>query len=95
MNKSDFETLLASLKEAVAISKGEMKAAETIEIDANPKEIREKLSLTQREFAQFVGVKENTLKNWEQGRRKIPATARRLMRIAGTHPEIILEITKP
>lgn len=64
MKKEDFNELVASIKEAVVISKGEKKAASEEEIP-NPKKIREKLNLSQSEFAEFVGVRVATLKNWE------------------------------
>lgn len=93
MKKEDFNELIASIKEAVAISKGEKKAASEEEIP-NPKKIREKLNLSQSEFAEFVGVRVATLKNWEQGRRKIPTTALTLLKIADKHPDIILELAE-
>ena len=90
MNKNDFNELVASIKEAISIHRGECKPAEVVDFP-DPKKSRENLKLSQPEFARFVGVKVATLRNWEQGRRRIPATARRLLRIAEKHPEIILE----
>jgi DNA-binding transcriptional regulator YiaG len=34
------------------------------------KEVRQKLDLTQKKFADLIGCPLKTLKNWEQGRRK-------------------------
>ncbi len=81
------------MKEVKAIREGKISPAEVIEIEPNPKLIRKKLKLTQLEFASFVGVNEYTLKNWEQGRRRIPSTAKTLFRIANVHPEIVFEMT--
>lgn len=91
MKKDDFEELVASIKEAVAIHKGEAKAPFEIDVP-NPKKIREKLKLSQPEFAEFVGVRVSTLRNWEQGRRRIPTIAKNFFRIAERHPNVILEI---
>lgn len=85
MKKEKFNELVASIKEAVAISKGEIEPAETVVIPS-PKAIREKLNLSQDEFAEFVGVRVATLRNWEQGRRRIPSTAKTLLRIAERPP---------
>ena len=92
MNENDFNELVDSIKEAIAVHKGAASPAEVLEIP-DPKKSREKLNLSQPEFARFIGVKVATLRNWEQGRRRIPATARRLLKIAEKHPEIILEMT--
>ena len=91
MKKEKFNELVASIEEAVAISKGEIEPAETVVIPS-PKAIREKLNLSQDEFAEFVGVRVATLRNWEQGRRRIPSTAKTLLRIAERHPDVILEL---
>ena len=87
-----YENLMEALLEVREIRAGRAKSAGTIEIPTNPKDVRKKLKLSQPEFAEFVGVKVATLRNWEQGRRKIPATARRLLHIAEKHPEIIIEM---
>lgn len=34
------------------------------------REVRHKLGLSQREFAEMIGVSVATLRNWEQGRRR-------------------------
>ncbi len=54
--------------------------------------IRQKLALTQDEFANFMGVKVKTLQNWEQKRREPHGPARSLLRIAEKAPEAILKI---
>ena len=35
------------------------------------KTVREKLNVSQNEFALMIGVSVRTLQNWEQGRRKV------------------------
>lgn len=88
-----FEDIKKGLREALEIERGNRKPASVVELES-PKEIREKLELTQPEFAEFVGVRVATLRNWEQGRRKIPSTARTLLRIAQKYPQIILEMAR-
>jgi len=54
--------------------------------------IREKTGLSQRQFAQLLGVSVRTLQDWEQGRRAPSGAARTLLRIAAKHPRAILEV---
>lgn len=89
MKKEDFNELVASIKEAIAIKRGEKQPPEVLEFP-EPKNIREKLNLSQVEFAEFLGVKIGTLRNWEQGRRKVPTTAKRLLKIADKYPDVFL-----
>jgi putative transcriptional regulator len=94
MKKELFEELLASVKQARAIEKGELKAARVIQI--NPKtdivKVRGKLGLSQSKFAAILGISADTLQNWEQGRRSPTGPAKVLLKIASRHPEVLLEI---
>lgn len=71
------EGILAGLTEAVAHSKGIKVPGvkETIVYTADAKAIREKLGMSQAEFAKSYKIPLSTLKNWEQGRRSPDATA--------------------
>lgn len=87
-----YENIMKALMEVREIESGRLEPAGVVEMPKTPKQVREKLNLSQPEFADFVGVKLATLRNWEQGRSKVPSIARRLLTIADKHPEIILEI---
>jgi len=50
------------------------------------KTVREKLNVSQNEFALMIGVSVRTLQNWEQGRRKPEGPAKALLRIASRNP---------
>ncbi len=52
---------------------------------------RQKLGLTQTEFAHLLGVSIRTLHHWEQGTRRPSGAARVLLRIAETSPQIVLK----
>jgi putative transcriptional regulator len=52
------------------------------------KAIRERLGLSQEQFANLLGVSERTLQEWEQGRRKPSGAAVTLLRIADQMPEV-------
>jgi putative transcriptional regulator len=47
--------------------------------------------LTQRAFADALGISVHTLRNWEQGRRSPEGPALALLRIAARHPRVLKE----
>lgn len=55
-------------------------------------EARSRVGLSQQEFARLLGVSARTLQDWEQGRREPTGAARTLLRLAVTHPEVLLEL---
>lgn len=94
MRKELFNELLRSVQEAAAIERGTAKPSRRFEVrTANDVvRVRSKLGLPQTKFARLLGISENTLQNWEQGRRKPSGPARVLLKIAARHPKIILEM---
>ena len=94
MKKELFEELLQSVKQAKAIEKGELKAARVVKVNAKADivRVRGKLGLSQSKFAAILGISEDTLQNWEQGRRSPTGPAKVLLKIAAKHPEILLEV---
>jgi putative transcriptional regulator len=93
MKKKLFTELLQSVNEAAAIERGEAKPSRKFEIrTANDVvRVRNKLGLPQTKFAKLLGISEDTLQNWEQGRRKPSGPAKVLLKIAAKHPKILLE----
>ncbi len=92
MNDALFQELVASLKEGGAILRGEKKPArETTLSWPDARAVREKLGLSQGQFAALLGISARTLQNWEQGHRRPEGTARALLRVAERHPQAVLE----
>jgi len=92
MNKKDFETLLASVKQAGKIKRGEMKASRVFRLQpADIKAVRKKLKLSQSEFALMIGVSLPTLQNWEQGRRRPDGPAQALLKVAASNPKAVID----
>jgi len=88
MDKELFDGLVASMKEAVAISKGEMQPSRVFHVNPlDVKAIREKAGLSQSELAKMMRVSVRTLQNWEQGRRKPTGPASALIRIFERAPQ--------
>lgn len=91
MEKSLFESLKQSLKEATAIRRGELDPGRITEISApDAKSVRAKIGLSQIDFAQLIGVKVATLRNWEQHRRQPTGPAAALLTIVEKEPEAAL-----
>lgn len=91
MDKALLDDLTQSLKEAVAIRRGEIAPSRVTEIHApDAKAIRAKVGLSQSEFAQLIGVKVATLRNWEQHRRTPTGAAAALLTIVEKEPDAAL-----
>lgn len=57
----------------------------------NAKKLREKLGLTQEQFAANYGIPVGTLRDWEQGRKNPDATARTYLRVIARNPQAVAE----
>ena len=53
---------------------------------------RAKTGLSQQDFANLLGVSMRTLQDWEQGRREPTGAAKTLLKVATTHPKILLSL---
>lgn len=97
MKKELFDDLVASIKEAGKIHRGEMPAAREFTFDPEDvRAIREKLHKSQSQFARMIGVSISTLQNWEQGRRQPHGPARALLLVASKAPQVVAKaLSKP
>jgi len=92
MKKDHFENLVASIREAGEIKAGRKAPSRVYEIKPPEiKTVREKLNVSQNQFALMIGVSVRTLQNWEQGRRKPEGPAKALLRIASRNPTALLD----
>ncbi len=86
-----FEELKKSIKQGGEILKGKKKASREFNFNnPDPKQIRERLGLSQNKFAQLLGISTSTLQNWEQGRRKPEGPAKILLNVAAKYPDAVL-----
>jgi putative transcriptional regulator len=60
----------------------------------NVKRLREKLALTQEEFASTYRIPVGTLRDWEQCRKNPDATARAYLTVIARNPEMVAEWLK-
>jgi putative transcriptional regulator len=65
-------------------------AARVTQVKLTPAaEARQKVGMSQLEFALLLGVSARTLQDWEQGRREPTGAAKTLLRVAEKHPTIL------
>ena len=94
MKKELFEELKQSLREAKQIKNGQIKPSRVFYVEPQTPvgQVRGKLGLSQSKFASLLGISQDTLQNWEQGRRSPTGPAKVLLKIASKHTEILLEV---
>jgi putative transcriptional regulator len=91
MNKKLFEELDNNLAEAVEIAKGST-AAKSVYVVLTPKEIktiRKSVNMSQSVFAQSFQLSLDTLKGWEQGKRKPDVAAANFLRMIKADPKFV------
>jgi len=87
--------LIGAMKEAVAHARGEDVGAivHVVKVPViDVKSTREKLDMTQQEFAQAFGFNVHTLRNWEQGRRRPEKPTRILLAMIDREPETVRRV---
>jgi putative transcriptional regulator len=76
------------LKSVRQMKTGKAARVTTVEVSAAA-EARNRVGLSQSEFAKLLGVSVRTVQDWEQGRREPSGAARTLLRIAAQNPEAV------
>jgi putative transcriptional regulator len=89
---SDIEVFKRDLLQSVKqMRRGQAARVTKVELP-QAAQARSRVGLSQQEFAQLLGVSARTLQDWEQGRREPTGAARTLLRVAVSHPEVLLEL---
>ncbi len=93
MDKTLFDDLLQSLKEAKTLAGGKKaRAVRHLALHApDVQAVRERTGLSQSEFARLMRVSTRTLQNWEQHRRQPTGPAAALLTMVATAPEVVLK----
>jgi len=93
MEEAEFNRLKASVRQAKAIMKGELVPGRVriMEPPALARSAREKLGMTQEQFAMILHTSVSTVRSWEQGKRNPTPATELLLKVANKHPETILE----
>jgi putative transcriptional regulator len=86
------QSIRRGLTQALAYAKKEARAAHYrvhISADIDVKAIREKLALTQTQFAARFGFSVNTLRHWEQGKRQPEGPSRAYLVVIAKTPKAV------
>ena len=87
--------LIAAMEEAAAHARGSGKAARIHRIEMpDVRAIREKLGLSQQDFASAYRIPLATLKGWEQGRRQPDATASAYLSLIARMPDAARDVLR-
>ncbi len=91
MDDESFKELLESIREGMAINRGEQEPSRSFHFSScDVHSIRNKFGFSQREFAMLLGISVRTLQNWENGHRKPTGTAKVLLEIIDKYPDVFL-----
>lgn len=92
MKKQLFNELIESIKEARDIADGKKKASRRFKVTAlDIKALRQRLKLSQPQFAATIGISVATLRNWEQGRTVPEGPARVLITAIKNDPKAVVK----
>jgi putative transcriptional regulator len=85
------QRMIASAKQALAFVQGEDNGCIAhIPDEINTVRIREKIGMSQSQFANCFGVSIRTVQEWEQGRAIPSGAARAFLRVIDREPEAVL-----
>jgi putative transcriptional regulator len=95
MKKTFGQDLIESLGEALDHAKGKRTGARTHKMRVpDVRALRERLDMSQQEFARAYRIPLPTLKGWEQGRRQPDATAAAFLSVIARLPKETLSALK-
>ncbi len=85
--------IIDGLQNALEYAKGNTRSARAhvvrVPAPVDVRRVRERLGMSQSEFAAQFGISTSTLRNWEQGRREPEGPARVLLNIIEREPEAV------
>ncbi|MBM3581522.1 MAG: helix-turn-helix domain-containing protein [Alphaproteobacteria bacterium] len=96
LNKTE-SSILRGMKQALAYARGDKRGSVTHIIKVPQVDVRaarRKLGMTQKDFALSFGVSLDTLRNWEQGRRRPEGSARVLLAVIERDPTAVLKAVR-
>ncbi|HRY05948.1 MAG TPA: transcriptional regulator [Hyphomicrobiaceae bacterium] len=95
MSKRAFDKIAEGLNEALAIAKGDARPAKLfVPPEISVKSIRQKLQLSQDDFAAHFGFSINQIKDWEQGRSRPIGGVRAYLMLIERNPAAVLKLLK-
>jgi putative transcriptional regulator len=89
------ERIIEGLEQAVAWTRGENDRVRVTVVrvpEVDVRDVRQRMGLSQAEFATKFGFPPATLRNWEQGRARPDAPTRVLLAVIAKHPEAVEDV---
>ena len=85
------ERMIESARQALAFAKAEVDSGCVAHVpdEIDVKAIREKIALSQSEFAKLFGLSQRTLEHWEHGRRVPSGAARAFLTVIAREPAAV------
>lgn len=88
-----FDSMKQGLKEAIEFAEGRDNGARMFEPkEINVKKLRQRVGMTQIEFASVFGIGLGTLRHWERGDRTPRGAALVLLNLVSKDPQTILKV---
>jgi putative transcriptional regulator len=83
--------IIEGARQALAFARGEPDHGCEVHVptEIDVRAIREKIALSQAEFAQLFGLSKRTLEHWEHGRRVPSGPARAFLTVIAREPEAV------
>jgi putative transcriptional regulator len=95
MSKKAFDKIAAGLTEALEVARGNAKPSKLhVPPEINVRSIRQKLDVSQDDFAAEFGFTINQIRDWEQGRTRPLGGNRAYLMIIKRDPKKVLEILR-
>ena len=95
MSKKAFDKIAEGLGEALAFAKGDARPVKLyVPAEINVKGIRQKLELSQDDFAARFGFSVHQIKDWEQGRSRPIGGVRAYLMLIDREPAVVLKLLK-
>ena len=96
MNEDRFNRMMEGVKQGAEILKGPGQPSNSFKVTVqvpDVRSIREKLNVSQSEFAQMLGISVRTLQNREQKHRLPVGPARVLLEVAAAYPDQVRKVS--
>lgn len=92
--KMDLAVVDATTEEQIALQQCEDDEEAMKDMARYARRVRRRLGLTQVELARRIDVPQETIRNWEQGKRCPTGAARALLKVLDKAPETALHVLK-
>jgi putative transcriptional regulator len=97
MGMKAFDDIMAGLDDALAYAQGDRTRGRETIVDVPTVDVRaarQRLGLSQPDFAAAFGVSVATVRNWEQHRRRPKGAARVLLTLIARNPAAIVDVLR-